>query len=533
METAIAYIRVSDPKQVVDGNSLVTQEIQVKSLAEQRGYSFLRLFVEPGESAKTDDRPVLQQMLRFCRERRHKVDVLIVPKIDRLARNAYDYAGLKLQLNGLGIRLESVGERIEDNPVGRFTETILASVAQFDNEVRAERSRNGMVQAIREGRWIFVAPYGYQNIRQKGKATIEPQPDESAVVIDIFSRLAAGARPTDVLQHLRRQGRSFTRSHFFKIIRNPAYIGWMRAFGETVRAVPPFVPLVSEAMFAAAQAAIRPKPGPKVYDRDNPAFPLRGTIRCSCGRFLTAGWSSGRTGRYAFYRCLYCPKVNLRRDDVHRFFCFELRKLTLLPSVAQRLREQLETFAQSSQAEYEAERASIVGQTDKAQQLRKAIATKNALGVIPDDLAREQLGELDEQLRALELRRNRSLPPVGELNQALEFAVQFLADLPAQWTAALITSQKRLQRFTFPSGLTYVADDRFRTARNRRLAGSRILSQPKLSSVVHRRSQNPSLLRTRGRRMTLKERYRLVLEVYRLFGPRALPHDLKPLPPAK
>src|SRR5690349_746220 len=133
METAIAYIRVSDPKQVTEGNSLVTQERQVREYAKSQGYNLLRVFIERGQSAKSDDRTVLQEMLEFAKQNVGKIQVLMFPKIDRFARHLPDYLDLKARLNRLKIRIDSVGEHIEDTPVGRLTEHLLASIAQFDN----------------------------------------------------------------------------------------------------------------------------------------------------------------------------------------------------------------------------------------------------------------------------------------------------------------------------------------------------------------------------------------------------------------
>lgn len=529
METAIAYIRVSDPKQVVDGNSLTTQEIQVKHLAESRAYVFDRLFVEPGESAKTDSRPVLQEMLRYCVQHRTRISVLIVPRIDRLARNAFDYASLKARLNRIGIRLESVGERIEDSPVGRFTETILASVAQFDNEVRAERSRSGMVQAIREGRWVFEAPYGYRNIRYNGKATIEPHPGEAATVRRIFVELATGAQPNGLHQRLTRQGIRLTRSHFFKIIKSEKYLGVIKAFGETIQAAPPFLPLVSQAEFNAAQASISKKTWPRTYDRDNPDFPLRGTLKCTCGHFMTASWSSGRTKRYSHYRCLHCPRVNIATAMAHRRFVITLNSLSLQPSVAERLGRCLATKLADWNADVEADRQSTRKEITRIEELRAAIARKNALDVIPDDLARQQLAELDSELRQLRERMTRQVPTLEQIQTVLHFAVKFLSALGTHWTSGNINVQKLLQRYLFASGIGFANLGQIRTAQRSRLTGSDPSIGPKVSSVVPHRFEIPSLFRLRNiRTMSATQAWEAVLELHQKFEKSPLEASLSP-----
>jgi DNA invertase Pin-like site-specific DNA recombinase len=53
-----------------------------------------------------------------------------------------------------------VNEPISDDPVGKLTENMLAAIAQFDNEQKAERTKAGMRTALALGRWTWQAPLG-------------------------------------------------------------------------------------------------------------------------------------------------------------------------------------------------------------------------------------------------------------------------------------------------------------------------------------------------------------------------------------
>lgn len=499
MEAAIAYIRVSDTRQVIDGNSLATQEKQVQMFARARNYHLERLFVEPGESAKTDDRPILQEMLQYCTEQKGKIQALIVPKIDRLARNAYDYAGLKIQLSELGIRLESVGERIENNPVGRFTESILASVAQFDNEIRAERCRGGMIQAVSEGRWVFVAPFGYRNVRYNGRATIEPDPKTADVVVGIFNRVAAGSTPKDVLKWLNEENFEIGRSLLFRLIRNPIYTGVISAFGETHVAAPPFLPLISRALFLEVQALSAARNCPRPYDRENPDFPLRGTLKCECGQFLTANWSQGRSRKYAHYRCKACPRVNVRREHAHATFCKELRDLVPNPKHTARLYRRVLEASDADERHANISRRRLESQIASNLLLCKSIARKNAFGVIPDDVAKEQIQELNVELAELKRMRDVVSQPTDNLQDVARFARNFFDDLDEKWREAGVANKKRLQRYVFPNGMTIAPDGQSRTAKSERLTGLEELLCPKMSHVVDHETENPILVRQKKR----------------------------------
>ena len=50
-------------------------------------------------------------------------------------------------------------------------EDVLAAFAQFDKDVRSERTRGGMKAALELGHWTFLAPLGYLNApRSTGKS---------------------------------------------------------------------------------------------------------------------------------------------------------------------------------------------------------------------------------------------------------------------------------------------------------------------------------------------------------------------------
>lgn len=481
METAVAYIRVSSQRQVDEGGSLDSQTRQIEQYVRGQRYTLARLFREEGESAKTDQRPRLQEMLLYCLDPKNQVRVVIVPKIDRLARNVGDYTNLKIQLTRMGVRLESLGERIEDTPVGRFTETILASVAQFDNEIRAERSKGGMVEAVKQGRWMWKAPFGYRNIRHQGRGTIEPDPDKSRLVIEAFNRVAQFDTDNARLW-LKEQGVGLSRSAFYRMIARPVYVGQIHAFGQVYEAAPPFVPLVSEKLFRLAQAGLQRKSRDK-NRRDREDFALRGTLRCSCGKLFTAHYANGRADRYAYYRCMSCSRSNHRRETVDRLFARELNTYRLSDGLWSQLESAVSSQLLSLQETSSSSRVRLEQEFEQVKNLRSAIAIKAATGIIPDDIAKEQFARLDR--RKLELQTTLDAAPNdSEPARLLEFARSFLEGLGDFWRVAPLTTQKKLLRFMFPNGLEYMPDEGFRTTEYSVLEWLKTLNSKVVSRLV-------------------------------------------------
>lgn len=465
MERAIAYIRVSSQRQVEEGSSLDSQTKQVTQFAAAHGYSLLRIFREEGESAKTDQRPRLQEMLAYCRDRQNGVTVVIVPKIDRLARNVSDYTNLKLQLSRLRIRLESLGERIEDTPVGRFTETILASVAQFDNEIRAERSKGGMVEAASQGRWVWKAPIGYRTVRHNGKGTIEPDPVAAPVIRRAFKLIVEGHQGSPaVREYMRRAGVSQSESSFYYMIRNEAYIGRIRAFSKVFTASPPFVPLIDDITFYKARAALRPSKLAHQYELESEDFPLRGTMTCACGKRFTASFSKGQQGKaYAYYRCIHCKGRSFPRETVHRFFLRELSAYKGEEGAWERLKERLRHFDGQVTAQEEQARATGAERIHRLRTLQDAIALKNATGVLSDEVAKRQINSLEIEIEEVSSLIPAQSAEIGT-DELIEFARRFFFDLKESWTGFGLRTKKDLLRFMFPKGILYHPENGFRTS---------------------------------------------------------------------
>src|ERR1044072_3495278 len=165
LKKAVIYCRVSTKEQVEEGNSLITQEKLCREYALKNGYEIAEVFIEQGESAKTAQRTELQRLLSFCSVRKNGISAVIAYKLDRISRNTDDYCQIRLLLRRYGVEIKSTSEYFENTPAGRFMENIIANVAQFDNDVRTERCVRGMREAVREGRYVWMAPVGYDNVR--------------------------------------------------------------------------------------------------------------------------------------------------------------------------------------------------------------------------------------------------------------------------------------------------------------------------------------------------------------------------------
>lgn len=100
-------------------------------------------------SGATNNRPGLQQALDELR----KGDTLVVWKLDRLGRTVKGLIDLINQLHQKEIHFKSITDIVDTStPTGRFFFHMMASLAQMERELVAERTKAGLVSAKSQGR---------------------------------------------------------------------------------------------------------------------------------------------------------------------------------------------------------------------------------------------------------------------------------------------------------------------------------------------------------------------------------------------
>ena len=124
--TAVIYARYSTDSQREE--SIEGQIRECTAYAEKNGFTVVKHYIDRAISAKTDNRPQFQQMIKDSE--RGIFDVIIVWKLDRFARNRYDSARYKTQLKRNGVKLVSATEVISAGPEGIILESVLEGYAE-------------------------------------------------------------------------------------------------------------------------------------------------------------------------------------------------------------------------------------------------------------------------------------------------------------------------------------------------------------------------------------------------------------------
>lgn len=132
----VGYARVSSVGQSLD--------VQVDNL---NAYGCDKVYEEK-RSGTTANRPQLKKCLDYVRED----DVLVITKLDRLARSTLDLHKIVDELNNKGVGFKVLDQSIDTTTKeGKLMFTMLAAVAEFETELRKERQLEGIAKAQERG----------------------------------------------------------------------------------------------------------------------------------------------------------------------------------------------------------------------------------------------------------------------------------------------------------------------------------------------------------------------------------------------
>jgi site-specific DNA recombinase len=310
------YTRVSTESGLEqDFNSLDAQHDAAQAYIRSQAHAGWTLvstrYDDGGFSGGTTDRPALQRLLADIRA--HRINVVVVYKVDRLTRSLADFAKLVELFDAHGVSFVSVTQQFNTTTsMGRLTLNVLLSFAQFEREVTSERIRDKIGASKRKGLWVGgVVPLGYQAKDRK----ITVIADEAKTVRHIFRRyldlgslnlLLTDLRRTGVKTKLRplSNGRAiggipFTRGSLAALLRNRFYIGEVRYQGEVFPGEQPAI--LDRALFETVQTKLDRQRTNHAKARQKSQCLLTSRIFDARGNRMTPSYAVKNGVRYRYY----------------------------------------------------------------------------------------------------------------------------------------------------------------------------------------------------------------------------------------
>jgi site-specific DNA recombinase len=404
-QRAAGYCRVSTEEQAQRGFSLGEQERALREDAERREETWTRAYIDAGVSGRsTERRAELAAMLAAAES--GEFDVLVIPALDRLARNARDAHTIFARLERAGVAIRSLrGEVDTSTATGKLMTGVMASLAEFESNVIGERTRSGKAAAARAGR-PNGGPRRFGFDQRNGE--LIARPDEVAVVERVLREACAGRSQTQIAAalnadgHRTARGRRWNQPQISQLLADPIWIGVLRNKEGDHHVYGPFVPVE---LWEAAQRTLRGPDGPRAGRRTQRFLLGNGLLRCGqCGSAMIVRRDRKGYGYYEAYLCggrsagaTDCTQGAVQRATVDSAVLAYFERVGLDVEATRRElseranRERAELGALRGQAERELARAE-----ERLDRVRRAFQD----GVIePGDWA-EQRAQLQDELEA-------------------------------------------------------------------------------------------------------------------------------------
>ncbi len=338
------YLRQSSGQADPDDSlSIETQEEECKKFAALHGHEVIHVFKEANHSGrlypegweqlaaidaayqrwakdtrKSGMRPKLGEMLR----RLDEVDLIIcydITRLHRSLRGSYLENLISQTLISHNVKVMTLKEGEID--FTRFTDSLVTSLtSQINSEqltIMKEKSKTALRRLKDSGEWssTMMKTFGYK--KGRGRHEIEVDEMRAEIVRKLFKDILSGKSYYMIGKEINpvyyeKTGKALVKSEISRIIRNPAYAGYIRnTKGDLVKAIP----LEGKEIIdfgtwkrmqdLLAEEADHPKRAQKSW------LPLSGRIRCGyCGTPISCHTLRGR----AYYRCLSSKQVALGRE---------------------------------------------------------------------------------------------------------------------------------------------------------------------------------------------------------------------------
>ena len=279
--TAVIYARYSSDNQREE--SIEGQIRECTAYAEKNGITVIKHYIDRAFSAKTDNRPEFQQMIKDSGKK--LFDVVLVWKFDRFARNRFDSANYKMILKKNGVHLISVMEPIAEEKFYRLdpltAPLVLEAFQRYDNGDK-------MVEIVN-----FLNDKGVRNM----------------------------------------QGEKMTHSSVNTMLKNRRYIGEL-SFRDVV--VPDAIPaIVPKDLFDRVQKRMDKNKRAPACGKADEEYLLTTKLFCGkCGALMFGESGTSATGRtYYYYKCANvkrrkgCNKKTVQKDWLEELVVRETMKL--------------------------------------------------------------------------------------------------------------------------------------------------------------------------------------------------------------
>ena len=351
----VIYARYSSDNQKEE--SIDGQLRECKTYAEKNGIQIVDTYIDRALSAKTDNRPRFQQMIKDSASKHF--EIILVWKLDRFARNRYDSAHYKNMLRKNGVKVVSITETISQGAEGILLESLLEGMAEYYSVELAEKVTRGMMENALKCKYNGgTLPIGYKVDKEQN---FEIDEVTAPAVVLAFKSYAEGMSMQHIANLLNYQGiRTHRKTRLdvdsvARMLHNRKYIGEYK-FKDVI--TPGGIPaIIDKELFELVQEKMKQNKKAPAKHKAEDEYLLTTKLYCGKCQCLMVGESgTSRTKHvHRYYKCVSvkhhkgCDKKTVKKAWIEDIVVDSIRRLIMNDETIEFLTDQaLETFNKES-----------------------------------------------------------------------------------------------------------------------------------------------------------------------------------------
>jgi site-specific DNA recombinase len=469
---AILYIRVSTDEQAEKGFSLDAQKALLEKYCMSKGYEVIKIIREDFSAWKGFNRPGYNELRKFLTGIRNKVDTILFTQWSRFSREYTESVIEIKRLRGLGIEPNAVEQFIDFSiPENLYMLAIYLAAPQVENDRLSQRTKAGMREAVKQGRWLWKAPFGYINNNQKNKS-IEVDEQAAELVQKCFQSMGTGLfTAEEVRRECNKSGLPHTKQAFLNMLQNVLYTGRIRlpAFKDEPAQIvsAQHEPIVSLELFAKVQLILSGKKKSYKGVTKSSETPLVNHLYCpKCDKPMTGSASKGNGGIYHYYHCQrkYGCNNSISALKANAKFTEFLTSFQPRPEMILLYEEFLAAEFKFGGNDREKEIKGLTNEINLIDERMKTAALKNLDGLWDDLLFKQTKESLEQKKNELMVKLNELKGIVPEFKTYLANSSSLLANLGSFYKLAPTEIQKPLIGSIFPEKI-YFENNSYRTTK--------------------------------------------------------------------
>lgn len=466
MKRGIRYLRFSSDGQSL--HSIERQDLITGQWMNHSGVEIADTFIDKGHTARNFDRPDIKQLFDFIKKNYHQIDYLVVAELTRFSRIAGDAINMVTKIQSLydirivGASRGSIYDCMDHNSF--FIMGLEFLMGNSENIKRQNEINWGIYTAKAvKGLWIHggAAPFGYKKEGKKDDRRLVIKEGEAIVVRYVYNAFIAGVPLYKIKERAKELGLNRTgNTAVERLLTNPLYFGFQRvkAWKQNPGGLFPLKnhePIIDASTWKLVQEKIKGVPKErKVFDDE---IPLRGVLRCHCGKLLTGAASRGKLGKYYYYyKCsVASAHNNINAQKAHNQLTGALELMRLPDKLITDIKEKSMSEMDRTLKEHKILLKNRQSEYEQTEMKLKSIEEKWIANKIQHDTYERWHTELTIKKACLKEQINKLSHDGDETYTLLQNELHYLSDLNYVYTNSSTLEKQELLKMVFDEFLYY------------------------------------------------------------------------------